>query len=71
MGKTLEELFKTKVLDNGKTAQQNYDIRNSKEPEITPYNPLLGLPFKGVNAIRKTGSVRTRETNLVQETTGL
>jgi len=71
MGKTLEELFKTKVLDNGKTAQQNYDIRNSKEPAITPYNPLLDLPFKGANAIRKTASIKKGETRLEEETTGL
>jgi hypothetical protein len=71
MGKTLEELFKTKVLDNGKTAQQNYDIRNSKEAPINSYNPLLDLSFKGASAIRKTASVKKEETRLEEETTGL
>jgi hypothetical protein len=71
MGKTLEELFKTKVLDNGKTAQQNYDIRNSKEAPINSYNPLLDLPFKGASAIRKTASVKKGETRFEEETTGL
>ena len=71
MGKTLEELFKTKVLENGKTAQQNYDIRNSKEAPINSSNPLLDLSFKGANAIRKSASVKKEETRFEEETTGL
>ena len=71
MGKTIEELFKTKVLSNGKTAEKTYDIRNSKETPINSYNPLLDLPFKGASAIRKTLSNRKGETRLEEETTGL
>jgi hypothetical protein len=71
MGKTIEELFKTKVLEDGKTAAQKYDIRNSKEAPITSANPLLDLSFKGANAVRKTLSNRKEETRLEEETTGL
>ena len=71
MGKTIEELFKTKVLDDGKTAAQRYDIRNSKEAPITSTNPLLDLSFKGANAIRKSASLKKEETRFEEETTGL
>jgi len=71
MGKTIEELFKTKVLDDGKTAAQRYDIRNSKEAPINSSNALLDLPFKAASGIRKTASVKKEETRFEEETTGL
>jgi len=41
MGKTIEELFRTKVLDNGQTAEAKYEIRNSKDIRITTSNGIL------------------------------
>jgi len=56
MGRTLEELFKTKRLVDGQTAQQKYEIRDSKQNPITPGNSLLNLSFKGASGIRKGSS---------------
>ena len=44
MGKTIEELFKTKVLADGKTAEQKYDIRNSKDLPISANTTVLLEP---------------------------
>ena len=35
MGKSLKELFQTKQFADGKTLAQKYDIRNSKDAEIS------------------------------------
>jgi hypothetical protein len=72
MGKTIEELFKTKQLQSsGATAEKTYDIRNSKDIAISSNSPLMGLPFKAINGIRKTIGFRTKETLLEQEFGGL
>lgn len=68
---TIEELFKTKKLANGKTAAEQYDVRNSKDLPINPYNPLLGLSFKGATALRKKFGNRLEETLIEEETSGL
>jgi len=72
MGKTIEELFKTKVLADGKTAEQKYDIRNSKELPISANTTVLLEPsFKAATAIRRKISKTKGETRLEEETSGL
>jgi hypothetical protein len=71
MGKTIEELFKTKVLNDGKTAEQKYDIRNSKDIPLRSSTGAMDLPFKAAQLARKNLSSRTTETRLEGEVTGL
>jgi hypothetical protein len=72
MGKTIEELFKTKVLSDGKTAEQKYDIRNSKDLPISANTTVLLQPsFNAATAIRRKISTTKGESRLEQETTGL
>ena len=73
MAKTLKQLFKTQKLDTGTTGQAKYEIRNSKDNDITTSNPLLaGTSFPLVNKLRKGAtSERRKETLLEEETTGL
>jgi hypothetical protein len=69
---TLEELFKTKKLDTGQTAEKKYDIRNSKEDKPTSASPLMnavGFPLQQI--ARRNLSARTKETFLEEEVTGL
>lgn len=73
MAKTLKQLFKTQILDTGTTGEAKYEIRNSKDNDITTSNPLLaGTSFPLVNKLRKGAtSERRKETLLEEETTGL
>jgi hypothetical protein len=76
MGKSILELFQTQQIpfkDNGKveTAQNHFAIRNSKDIENEPSNPLLIPSFKLQRGIRKKLSIRDRETRFEAETTGL
>ncbi len=74
MGRTLEELFKTQRLADGQTAQQKYEIRDSKQNPITPGNSLLNLSFRGASGIRKSSSSnnnRLKETFVESEIRGL
>ena len=66
MGKTIEELFRTKVLSDGNTAEQKYDIRNSKDLPITTPVGALGLSFKAATAIRQKIST-TKGENRIEE----
>jgi hypothetical protein len=71
MGKTIEELFKTKQLVDGNTAAEKYAIRNSKDIELRSSTGAMNLPFKATQILRRNLSSRTRETRLEQEVTGL
>jgi hypothetical protein len=72
MGKTIEELFKTKVLADGKTAEQKYDIRNSKELPISANTTVLLQPsFRVATALRRKISTTKGESRLEEETSGL
>jgi hypothetical protein len=71
MGKSLKELFQTKVLESGQTAAKQYDIRDSKDILITPGNSLLGLPFKAANVLRRRFGARLSESFFEEEATGL
>lgn len=68
---TIEELFKTKKLISGQTAEQQYDIRNTADIKRTPYNVLMRPSFAIAQLARKTLSSRLRETKLEEEVTGL
>ena len=68
---TIEELFRSKKLSSGKTAEEQYAVRNSKENELTSAVGLLGLPFKAATALRRKISTTGTETLIEQETTGL
>jgi hypothetical protein len=76
MGKSILELFQTQQIpfkDTGtvETAQKHFAIRNSKDIDNEPSNPLLVPAFKLQKGIRKKLSVKDRETRLEEEVTGL
>jgi hypothetical protein len=68
---TIEELFKTKKLTSGQTAEQQYDIRNTADISRTPYNVLMQPSFAIAQIARRNLSSRLRETKLEEEVTGL
>jgi hypothetical protein len=76
MGKSILELFQTQQIsfkDNGKveTAQNHFAIRNSKDIDNEPSNPVLVPAFKLQKGIRKNLSVKDKETRFEEEVTGL
>lgn len=71
MGKSIEDLFKTKQLVDGKTAAEKYEVRNSKDIILRSSTGAMDLPFKAAQILRRNLSSRTRETRLEQEVTGL
>ena len=68
---TIEELFKTKKLISGQTAEQQYDIRNTADIKRTPYNVLMRPSFAIAQIARRNLSSRLGETKLEEEVTGL
>ena len=71
MGKTIEELFKTKKLADGQTAAQKYEIRDAKEMTLRSSTGAMDLPFKIAQISRRNLSSRLQETRLEEEVTGL
>jgi hypothetical protein len=73
MGRTILDLFQSKVLSSsGKTAEETYDIRNSKDIPISSRNGLINTTaIPAINLVRKDVGVRTSETRLEQELVGL
>ena len=73
MGKSILELFKNQKLTSGQTGEKQYDVRNSKDIDITSANGVLNkTAFAGVNKLRKSNlSIQRGETFIEQETTGL
>ena len=71
MGKTIEELFKTEKLADGKTAAEKYDIRDSKDLQLRSSTGAMDLPFKAVQIARRNLSSRLKETRVEEEVTGL
>lgn len=77
MAQTLEQLFRTKIVGaSGETAEVKYDVRDSKSIDIKPSNTFTGLlldntGFALARSLRKRIGVRTGETLLEQETTGI
>lgn len=71
---TLQELFKTKQLpsQNGKTAEEAYDIQNSKDIRISTSDPLVNnTGFAAARLLRKGLGVRKSETLLEEEVVGV
>mgnify|MGYP001075599702 FL=1 len=71
---TLQELFKTKQLpsQNGKTAEEAYDIQNSKDIRISSSDPLVNnTGFAAARLLRKGLGVRGSETLLEEEVVGV
>ena len=68
---TIEELFKSKKLVSGQTAEQQYDIRNTADLRRNPYNVLMTPSFRIAEIGRRNLSLRTRERRLEEEVTGL
>ena len=69
----LIDLFKSKQLPSqgGKTAEEAYDIQNSKDIRISTSDPLVNnTGFAGARLLRKTLGVRGSETLLEQEVVG-
>lgn len=61
---TLKDLFKTKKIDGNLTAEQKYDIRNSKDVPV--------IDGFAINALRRSpAAIRTRETRLEEELIGV
>ena len=74
MAQTLKELFKSKQLPSqgGKTAEEVYAIRNSKDIRISTSDPLINnTGFVPARLLRKTLGVKGSETLLEEEVTGL
>ena len=71
MGKTIEELFKTKKLADGKTAAEKYEIRDAKDMVLRSSTGAMDLPFKLAQISRRNLSSRLQETRLEEEVTGL
>lgn len=71
MGKTIEELFKTKKLPDGVTAAEKYEIRDSKEMLLRSSTGAMDLPFKVAQIARRNLSSRLKETRIEEEVTGL
>ena len=70
----LIDLFKSKQLPSqgGKTAEEAYDIQNSKDIRISTSDPLVNnTGFAGARLLRKTLGVRGSETLLEQEVVGV
>jgi hypothetical protein len=71
---TLLELFKNKQLTSqgGKTAEEAYDIQNSKDIRISTSDPLVNnTGFAAARLLRKTLGVRGSETLLEEEVVGV
>lgn len=72
MGKTILDLFQSKILSSGKTAEETYDIRNSKDIPISTTNLLINnTSVPAINLVRRNVGVRSSETRLEQELVGL
>ena len=71
---TLLELFKSQQLlsQGGKTAEEAYDIQNSKDIRISSSDPLVNnTGFAAARLLRKTLGVRGSETLLEEEVVGV
>ena len=68
---TIRELFESKKLNSGQTAQQQYDIQNLKPIPIKTNSGAIDLLASPVNIIRRNFGSRLRETRLEEETQGV
>ena len=71
---TLEELFKSKQLPSqgGKTAEEAYDIQNSKDIKLSVANPFIrNTGILAANVLRRNLGAKNSETLLEEEVTGV
>jgi hypothetical protein len=72
---TLKELFKTKTISSGKTAEEEYAVRNSKDIRISTSNGILNTTVFPIiqKTLRSSGVLtnRKKETLIEQELVGL
>lgn len=76
MGKSILELFKSKDIVTSIplspiSAEEKYAVRNSKDIQLEPLNPLLKPAFGLQRTIRKRTSRRLRETLIEEELGGI
>jgi hypothetical protein len=73
MAKTILELFRTKPIgDSGKTAQQTYGVRNSKDIGIQTSSVVLNnSSVYAINLVRRGIGIRRGESVAEQELTGI
>ena len=65
------ELFESKKLNSGQTAQQQYDIQNLKPIPIKTNSGAIDLLATPINILRRNVGSRLRETRLEQEVLGI
>lgn len=65
------DLFQSKPLTSGQTAEVQYDIQNSKRNPIRTNSGVIDVLSLPVNLLRKNLSLRLRETRLEQEAVGI
>jgi hypothetical protein len=65
------ELFESKKLNSGQTAQQQYDIQNLKPIPIKTNSGVIDVLVAPVNILRRNLGSRLRETRLEQEALGI
>jgi hypothetical protein len=68
---TLRELFQTKILKSGQTAEQQYEIQNLKPIPVKTNSGVIDLLATPVNIARRNLGSRLRETRLEQEALGI
>lgn len=71
---TLEELFRSKQLPSqgGKTAEEAYDIQNSKDIKLSVANPFIrNTGILAANVLRRNLGAKNSETLLEEEVTGV
>ena len=65
------ELFESKKLNSGQTAQQQYDIQNLKPIPIKTNSGAIDVLATPINILRRNVGSRLRETRLEQEVLGI
>jgi hypothetical protein len=65
------ELFESKKLNSGQTAQQQYDIQNLKPIPIKTNSGVIDVLATPINILRRNVGSRLRETRLEQEVLGV
>ena len=54
---TIEELFRSKKLSSGKTAEQEYAVRNSKDNELDMFYLNYEMEINKINFVNKPENV--------------
>jgi hypothetical protein len=68
---TLIELFQSKILKSGQTAEKQYEIQNLKPIPVKTNSGVIDVLVTPVNILRRNLGSRLRETRLEQEVLGI